>query len=102
MARFNSLAIAASTTDGAIVSGVAGKKVRITSLLVVPGSATTVTVNSKGAGAGTALTPALAAVTVLPPNSDGWFESNIGEGISVSTSTGAASAVTINYVIVSY
>jgi hypothetical protein len=102
MARFNSLAIGASTTDGAIVTGIPGKKVRITSLLVVPGASTTVTLNSKPAGAGTALTPALGAVTVLPPNSDGWFESNVGEGISVTTSAGAPSAVTVNYIPVSY
>jgi hypothetical protein len=52
MARASTLALAASTTDGAFITAQSGKKVRITSLWVQPGTSTTVTLNTKPAGAG--------------------------------------------------
>jgi hypothetical protein len=101
MARASSLSLAASTTDGALVTAVAGRKIRITSLVVAPGASTTVTLNSKSGGAGTAITPPFTVQANLPPNPDGWFESIVGEGLTITTSAGAASGVTVNYTFVS-
>jgi hypothetical protein len=100
MARASTLALAASTTDGAFIPAQSGRRVRITSLWVQPGASTTVTLNSKPAGAGTAVSPAIAAVLVLARSVDGWLESGTSEGVSVTTSSGAASAVVASYTYV--
>lgn len=98
MARIASLAVAASSTDGALVTARAGQKVRVTGGLIAPGASTTVTLNSKSGGAGTAITPPFATAIALPDSSDGWFDSNVGEGLTVTTSAGATSGVVIDYV----
>src|SRR4051812_41148711 len=54
--------IAASTTDGPIVTAVAGKKIRVIAGVWQAGAtATNITYNSKGSGAGTAISPLFAA-----------------------------------------
>jgi len=98
--------IAASATDSALVAAQAGLKIRVLSIAINQGDTTpsTVTFNSKPAGAGTAIYPALKAAAnggfVLPHNERGWFETNAGEGLSVTTGAGSTTAVAVTYTAV--
>jgi hypothetical protein len=97
---------AASTTDAAVVAAVAGKRIRVVSFVLNQGdtTASTVTFNSKGAGAGTAIGPALKAAAngaIVAPFADGgWFQTNVGEGLSVTTGAGSTTAVMVTYILV--
>jgi hypothetical protein len=99
--------IAASTTDSNLVSAVTGRKIRVLAVVINQGDTTpsTVTFNSKGAGAGTTAFPVLKAAAnggfVLNENPDGWFETNVSEGLTVSTGTGSATSVSVIYTLVS-
>lgn len=91
--------VATATTDGAVASAVAGKKIRVLALAYVGGTTVgAVTFNTKPAGAGTAIGPAFVAAAstpvVLPYNPKGWFETNLGEGLTATTGA-TTSAVTI-------
>lgn len=89
--------IATGTTDGALVTAVAGYRIRVLSARAVNGAiATSITFNSKPGGAGSAIsetitlgangvyTPALAPV--------GLFQTAVGEGLTATTS-GAGSTI---------
>lgn len=96
-------AIAASATDSALVAAVATKKVRVVAFLINQGDTTpsTVTFNSKSGGAGTAIYPPLKYAanggTTTPLIEAGWFESNVGEGVSVTTGAGSTTGVGVIY-----
>jgi hypothetical protein len=94
--------IAAATTDGAIVTAVSGKKLRVLDVKIstVTG-ATTITFNSKSSGAGTAISCLFNA----PVGTDsfgldqlGHFETLSGEGLTATTGAGNAVAVQITYI----
>jgi len=92
------------TTDGALVTAVAGNKVRVLGVNVVAGgTATLVTFNSKPSGAGAAVSAAFSlganGVLTLPIHEDGWFETSGAEGLSVTTGTGSTCAVTVIYTL---
>lgn len=95
--------IPASQTDSSIVAAVAGKRIRIHQLIVMcGGTATTLVLNSKGAGAGTAITPTFPNGAnggfVLPPSKDeGWFDTGIGEGLTGSTGAGSSTVLMGTY-----
>jgi hypothetical protein len=95
--------IATATTDGAIVSAVAGKKIRVLAVMAVAGAtATTITFNSKPAGAGTAISALFAAgangLTPLSYNPLGWFETNAGEGLTATTGAGSTTGIQVTYI----
>jgi hypothetical protein len=98
-------AIVASTTDSVLVAAAAGQRIRVTSVVINHGDTTssTVTFNSKGAGAGTAIYPPLKATAttnggfVLPDNAKGWFATNAGEALTVSTGGGSTTSVAVTY-----
>ena len=98
------VSIASGTTDGACVTAVSGKRIRVLSAVVVPGAAVTVvTFNTKPAGAGTAISAAmsLAASTAhnLILNPHGHFQTSSGEGLTITTSaSGVATGVHITYI----
>jgi hypothetical protein len=98
--------IAASATDSVLVAAIPGKRIRVLSAVINQGDTTpsTVTFNSKGSGAGTAVFPALKASAnggfVLPENSDGWFTTNAGEALTVTTGAGSTTAVIVTYELV--
>ena len=97
--------IASATTDGAIVNAVAGKKIRVLALILqAGGTATTVTFNSKPAGAGTAISMTFQngsnGGAVLPYNAKGWFQTNAGEGLTGTTGTGSTVGVQVVYLLV--
>lgn len=96
-------AIASATTDGLVVPAVAGKVLRVLAVILHCGAtATTVTFNSKPAGAGAAVSQVFALAAnqsvVIPRLDDGWFESVISEGISATTGTGSTVGITLAYV----
>lgn len=95
--------ISASATDSVLVAAVTGVKIRILAVLINHGDTTpsSVTFNSKGAGAGTAISPLLKGPAnggfVVPYSKQGWWESASGEGITVSTGAGSTTGVTVLY-----
>lgn len=103
---------AANTTDGTFtkspagtgtVAGITGRRIRMLSYTAITGStATALTFNSKGAGAGTAITSQKqfgANGGVSPGGFElGHFETKTGETITVTTGTGSTTGVDISYV----
>lgn len=95
--------VATGTTDGNVVTAVSGKKIRVlASATMAAGTATAVTFNSKGSGAGTAIsatfTNGVNGGEVLPYNPVGWFETNAGEALTVTTAAaGSNTAVHVVY-----
>ncbi len=97
--------IAKSQTNSVLVAAVAGKKIRVTSLVLVAGTtATDVTFRSKPAGTGTDITPLMAlginGTLVLPINTVGWFQTAAGEALTVTTGNGATTGILLNYVLI--
>jgi hypothetical protein len=100
-------AIAAGTTDSALVAAVAGKRIRVLSVIINQGDTTpsAVTLNTKPAGSGTAIFPPLKAAAnggfVIPYNPVGYTATGIGEGLAVTTGAGSTTSVTVLYDLVS-
>ncbi len=98
-------AIAAASTDGAVIAAVTDKKIRVHAVaLQCGGTATTAVFNSKPSGAGTAISMQFQnganGGAVLPESSTGWFETNSGEGLSLTTGAGSTTGVQIIYSLV--
>jgi len=94
--------VAASQTDSSLVSAVNGKALTIVSaFLVAGGTATNVTFNSKGTGSGIAITALIAnganGGAVLPYNEQGWFNTNQGEALTVTTGSGSTVGIQVTY-----
>lgn len=94
--------VPASTTDQVLVAAVAGKSVEVMAVFAVTGgTATLLTFNSKGSGAGTAISPDLPngvnGGEVLPYLDSGWLKTNAGEGLSVTTGAGSTTAILVIY-----
>lgn len=94
--------IASGQTDANLVTAVTSKAIRVVSLFAVTGAtATNITFNSKPAGSGTAISALIACGAngglVLPYNFDGWFDTNPGEGLSVTTGTGSITGINVTY-----
>lgn len=94
------LNVAAAQTDASLVAAVANRKIRVLGVFVnaKDAGAVTITFNSKPAGAGTAISPTF----ILPvnggfvlPQGEGWFESNVGEGLTITTAAASAVAVVV-------
>jgi hypothetical protein len=99
-------AIAASATDSSLVAAVAGKRIRVLGLVINQGDTTpsTVTLNTKPAGAGTAIFAPLKAAAnggfVIPYSPVGYTTTGIGEGLSVTTGAGSTTTVAVLYDLV--
>lgn len=98
--------VAASQTDSSLVAAVSNKRIRVVSVAALAGgTATNLTFNSKPSGAGTAISCLFANAAnggfVLPEASEfGWFETNVGEGLSVTTGAGSTTGIQIVYVLI--
>jgi len=95
--------VAPGTADGVIVSAVTGKKIRVLAAVFVCGAtATDCTFRSKPAGTGTAISCLFANAAnggaALPFNPVGWFETNVSEGLTLNTGSGASVGVQVAYV----
>jgi hypothetical protein len=92
--------VAASSTDTSLVSAVAGKKIRVLNATVSCGAtASSVTFNSKPAGAGSAISATFNNSVALS-DGDGYFETNVGEGLSVTTGAGSTTGIQVAYTLV--
>lgn len=109
MAHYGKLAsafanVAASQTDSVLVSAVTGRKIRVYGAgSLSGGTATTVTFNSKGSGAGTAISMdwqnGANGGFVLPYSEAGWFETNTGEALTVNTGAGSTTGFQVLYAL---
>jgi hypothetical protein len=95
--------VAASATDSNIVTAVGGKRIRVVAAVFECGAtATTITFNSKPAGAGTAVSMQfqndIYSGAVLPFLRPGWFQTTAGEGLTVTTGAGSTTGVQVVYV----
>ena len=99
--------VAASQTDSNVVTAITGKKIRVVAFIINQGDTTpsTVTFNSKGSGAGTAIFPALKAAAngtiAVPDCASGWFQTNVGEALTVTTGAGSTTGINVIYEVVS-
>jgi hypothetical protein len=98
--------IATGTTDGAIVTGIANRRIRVLAVAMVAGAtATSTTFNTKPAGAGVAISPLFANAAnggaVLPYNDRGWFTTNAGEGLTATTTAaGSTTGILVTYQVI--
>lgn len=97
--------VAASQTDSSVVSAKAGNRIRvIAAYAVAGGTATNLTFNTKPAGAGSAISALFANAAnggfVLPRNESGWFETSVGEGLTVTTGAGATTGIGVVYSLI--
>lgn len=85
--------VATASTDAVLVSAPAAPlRIRVLGVALTQGTAAgAVTFNSKGAGAGTAVSaaflPAISTTFVLPAGDTPWFVCKPGEGLTVTTGT---------------
>lgn len=91
--------VAAAQTESSLVAAVTGKHIRVLAYIVQCGSsATTVVFNSDSS----AITPTFANAAnggaVVGFNPVGWFETNAGEALTVTTGSGATTGVLVRYV----
>jgi len=100
-------AVAASQTDSVLVAAATNKKIRVHGFILNHGdtTASAVTFNSKGSGAGTAKTPAYKGPAnggfVVAEAKNAWFETNVGEALTVTTGAGSTTNVDVIYELVS-
>lgn len=99
--------ISASATDSVLVAAAAdGERVRVLAVILNQGDTTpsSVTFNSKGSGAGTAISPPLKTSAnggfVIPYSKNGWFQTNLGEALTVSTGVGSNTGIVVVYELV--
>jgi hypothetical protein len=95
--------VAAAQTDSVVVAAVPTKILKVMAVVAVAGgTATDLTFNSKGSGAGTAISPKFAnganGGEVLNVNPFAWFQTNVGEGLTVTTGAGSATGVLVLYI----
>lgn len=98
-------AIAAGQTDASVVAAQPSRRIRVTGVWVFPTTTppASVTFNSKGSGAGTAISPVLPLVASTPlaltaPADGGLFTTNPGEALTVTNPAGT----TLENFLVSY
>jgi hypothetical protein len=96
--------VAASSTDANLVTAVTGKKIRVLGYAIHGGdtAGSDVTFNRKPVGAGVAISSLknLAAnqQMVAAQSNNGWFETNAGQGLTVTTGAGSTTGIDIVYV----
>ena len=95
--------VAASQTDSSVVAAVTSKKIRVLAIhMVTAATATNVTFNTKGAGAGVAISPlypnAANGGLVAPYMAAGWLETVAGEALTVTTGAGSTTGILVVYV----
>ncbi len=98
--------VAAAQTDSVLVAAATGYKIRVLAVVMsAAGTATAATFNTKGAGAGTAISALFTnGVNIVSQglgfNPDGWFETLAGEALTVTTGAGSATGFQFTYALV--
>lgn len=113
-AKYATSNIAPSTTDAALIAAKPSTVFRIVGgFLVASATATSITFNSKGTGAGTAISSTIycgangglimpsPSQTRLGESPYGYFQTNKGEGLSATTGSGTTVGVSLVYVEIS-
>ena len=91
--------VAASQTDSQIVAAVAGKHIRVLAYIVqCGGTATTILFSSASSAISPTFANAANGGSVVPFNPVGWFETNAGEALNVTTGAGSTTGVLVRYV----
>lgn len=93
--------IAASQTATTLVAAVSGKIIRVISFAHQCGATgTTITYNSDSS----AITPLFPNGAngggVFTDNEKGWFETDVGEALTVTTGAGSTTAILVGYILV--
>jgi hypothetical protein len=100
--KFKNVAVAASQTDSSVIASVASKKLRVLAAFVQCGAtATDATFESDDAVTDTTVwkvTLGANGGAVLPFNPVGWFETDSGEALIVTTSAGSTVQIMVTYV----
>lgn len=109
--NYASFNIAPSQTDSSLIAAQMGVAYRVIGgFAMVAGTATNVTLLSKGTGAGTTIGPLMPCginggiswpIAAQQKTGDapyGYFESNRGEGITITTGAGASTAIHLIYI----
>lgn len=110
-ARYATATIDPSTTDGNIITAKPSYRFRVVGGFVVAGgTATNVTFNSKGTGSGTAISSTIycgangGLAMPSPPQIAsgeppfGYFQTNVGEGLSATTGSGTTVGISVVYI----
>lgn len=95
--------VAAASTDAVVKAGVSGKRIRVLAFMFICGDTKTdANFNSKGSGAGDAISPvfenAANGGAVGPWNPAGWFETDPGEALTLTTGAGSTTGVLVTTV----
>lgn len=102
--------IAQSQTDSVLIAGSVGVVYRVIGGFAIAATATNVTISSKGTGASTPITSLMpygangGISWPLPAQQDtgnppfGYFETNRGEALTVTTGAGASTGITLVYI----
>ena len=95
---------ATAGTDKAVITAVAGSKIRVLSysLSGAAGGVATVTFNSKPAGAGTAIAPLVSLAAngfVAESDNNGLFETAVSEGLTATVATNTV-GIRVTYILV--
>jgi hypothetical protein len=96
--------IEASQTEAVLIGGVSGKRVIVHGALIVSGpNPTSLTFNSTGSGGSFPISPTFQCGAnswgTIPPLTglDGWFKTNVGEGLTVTTGAGSTTGIQLLY-----
>jgi hypothetical protein len=94
--------ITGAVIDGALITGVTDKKIRVLSYAVSAQTASSITFNTKPTGAGTAIMPTIYLAANGNSNeadNNGLFETSSGEGLTATTGTNTV-GVRLTYILV--
>jgi hypothetical protein len=94
--------VAASQTNTVLIAGTAGKKIRVLQLFVIASAATSITFSTTTGN--TAISPTIPNAAnggeVLTFSPIGWFDTNTGDGLECTTSSGGTTGILLKYVLV--
>ncbi len=94
----NAFATPSSLGGNAIVAGVAGKKYRVLSVVVVTTAANSIKFQSASTDISATFPLAANGGLVLPFNEHGWFETAAGEALNINLSAATSTGVQVHYI----
>lgn len=100
LASFAFANVAASQTDSLLISGATNRIILVMGVVFdCIGAPTDIQFNSKGSGAGTAISANFSMAQniglALPVSEWGWFQTNSGESLTCTTSAGSTTGIQI-------
>lgn len=88
------------SSNGQVVAGVAGKRIRLLKCYVNALLATNVKFQSNSSDISATLFLAANGGAVLPESASGWFETAVGEALNLNMSVNTSVGVQVHYVLV--